>query len=80
MFKNRQDGFWESEGEFGEEEGGSFDKKKYKRHKCHSKMNICRKFHPNRTEGKCSKIRGMVLGNGGDSGKGGGISKCKRHK
>ena len=46
---------------FGEDgnlgDGGKISKK-CKPHKCHTKMNLCRKSHPNRTIGKCSKNRG----------------------
>ena len=34
---------------------------KCKLHKCHPKMNLHRKFHPNRTMGKCSKTEGIVF-------------------
>ena len=50
-------------GEFG---GGGDFKKKCKRHKCHPKRNLCRKSHPNRTMGKCSKIGGMAFGEWGE--------------
>ena len=53
------------------EERGEFEKK-YKRHKCHSKMNLCKKFHPNRTMGKNSKIEEMIFGKGGGGEFGGG--------
>ena len=49
---------------FGEEgileEGGGEEnfEIKSKLHKCHPKMNLCRKSHPNRTMGNCSKIGG----------------------
>ena len=56
--------FWE-EWEFGIREGGGGDfEKKFKFHKCHPKMNLCRKVHPIRTKGKCSNIEGMVFGKG----------------
>ena len=61
-------------GEFGE--GGGEFRKKCKRHICHAKLNQHRKFHPNRTMGKYSKIGGMVFGKFG-GGKKGGISKEK---
>ena len=51
---------------------GEFREKKCKCHKCHLKMNLCKKFHLlNRTMGECSKIGGIVLGkeeNLGDEG------------
>ena len=46
-------------GRFGEKEGrmrGEFRNKKCKRHKCHPEMNLCSKFHLNRTMGNCSKL------------------------
>ena len=57
------------EGEFG---GGGI-KNKCKRHKCHLKLNLCKKSHLYRTMGKGSKIVGMVFGKGGRirSGEGG---------
>ena len=50
--------FWKRGGIWGR---GNFEKK-YKRHKYHPKMSLCRKVHPNWTMGKCSKIGGMVFG------------------
>ena len=47
-FKNRGD-FWEMRGIRGT---GKFEKK-CTRHKCHPKMNMYRKFHPNHTMEKC---------------------------
>ena len=54
-------------------------KKKCKCHKCHPKMNLCRKFHPNRTKGKCSKNRGNGIGGRGEfrRGEGGGEFRKK---
>ena len=40
-------------GEFGGGGCAGISKKKCKHHKCHIKMNLCRKFHPNRTMEKC---------------------------
>ena len=34
-------------------------------------MNLCRKYHPNRTMGKCSEIGGMILGEQGGAEGGG---------
>ena len=61
MFKNRGDDFWEK----GEGKGGGISNK-CKFHKCHRRMNLGRKFHPNRTMGKCSKTEGMVFGEEGN--------------
>ena len=60
-------------------------KKKCKLHKCHPKMIICRKFHPNQTMGKCYKIRGKFQEVGEEFGEGDGgaefqIKKCKPRK
>ena len=44
--------------------GGDFEEKKCKGYKWHPKINLCRKFQPNRIMGKGSKIGGMVFGKG----------------
>ena len=46
MFKNRGEGFLGKGGN--SQEGGGISRKKCKRHKCHSKMNLSEKFHPNK--------------------------------
>ena len=48
--------------------GEEFREKKCKPHKCHPKMNLCSKFHPSWTKGKCSKSRGNVWGEEGEGG------------
>ena len=58
---------------FGKKGGGNFDLRKCKRHKCHPKMNLYRKFYPNWTMGKCSQIEGM----GGIRGRGNFEKKMK---
>ena len=55
MFKVKGDSFGgKGEGEVGIQDG-DFEIK-MQRHKFQSKMNLCSKFHPNRTMGKCSKL------------------------
>ena len=46
-------------------EGEKLKKKKCKRHKCHPKMNLCRKFHQNQTMANCSKNRRERFRGGG---------------
>ena len=67
---NRRANVW------GERQGiqGKFRRKKFKCDKCHPKLNLCRKFHPNPTIGKCSKS-GIIFG-----GKGGGNLKSDSGK
>ena len=79
-------------GRGGEFKGGTISKKKTilkeekkcKRNKCHLKINLCSKFHPNRTMGKCLKSRGNIWGEQGSEFRARGISKNKmknkRHK
>ena len=66
VFKNRGNGFW-GRGEFGGWGGGNFEIK-YKPHKCHPKLNLCRKSNPNRKMGKYSKIGGIVFWERGGGG------------
>ena len=40
--------------------GANVREKNGKLQKCHPKMNLCRKFDPNGTMGKCSKLGGNV--------------------
>ena len=61
MFKNKGK-FQGVGGEFGGGRGGNFEEKKRKTLKCHPKINLCTKLHPNRIMGKGSKIGGK-LGN-----------------
>ena len=58
MFKNRGDDFWEKE-ENSREGRGNFEKK-CKFHKCYPRMYLGRKFHPNLTMGKGSKMEGRL--------------------
>ena len=44
---------FKSGGETGAKFRVGIQKKTCKTHKCHSKINLCSKFHPNRTMGKC---------------------------
>ena len=60
--------------EFG---GGRISRKKCKRHKCHPKLNLRRKFHPNRTMGECSKTEGMVFEEEGEFVGGGDLKKIQ---
>ena len=49
---------WESVKKTGGE--GEFQRKKYKRHKCDLKKNLCRRFHPSWTKVKCSNLWGKL--------------------
>ena len=84
---------WESvqnqEARFGGEWGWKFrgerniEKKKCEHRKWQTKLNLCRKFHPNRTMGSCSKMRGKVWGKRGEREfweEGISKIKCKRQK
>ena len=56
IFKNREDGVWEREGRGNSGERGISKTNAaacFVCFRCHLKMNLCRKSHPNRTTGKC---------------------------